>query len=192
MACTITKGISLGDCLIGTGGVKNISIGVFDKTADYTGELKSGAANHYISYIAGDAGPLVLHNFEQDIEIATSSENAVMDRATATRYFEQSATLQINFGADATANDEMITLLNEITKSIMVVIVEDNNGTFRLFGAKGGMKATESTGGTGQAFGDLNGYSITLSGKESSPAPMVELNTADTVTDGTAFPDPIA
>ena len=193
MACTLTQGISLGDCLIGTGGVKNISIGVFDKSANYTVDLESGTANTFYSYEAGTGGALVLHTFEQDIEIATATESAVMDRATGTRFFEQSVAIQINFGKDATTNDELITLIDEVTKSIMIVFVEDNNGAVRMYGATGGLKATESTGGTGQAFGDLNGITLTLSGKEPLPAPLAVINSASAPT-GTAavYPAPVA
>ena len=51
-----------------------------------------------------------------------------------------------------------------------VVLIEDNNGNLLLAGLEHGMDVSGGTFATGGAMGDLNGYSLTLSGTEKVPA----------------------
>ena len=60
------------------------------------------------------------------------------------------------------------------------VIVEDNNGQFWLMGLINGMDTTGGTAVTGGAAGDMNGYTLTMVGKERAPAPFI---TAATIED---------
>jgi len=46
------------------------------------------------------------------------------------------------------------------------VIVETQNGVYWWVGLKNGANLTASTAGAGKAYGDLNGYNITITGSE--------------------------
>jgi hypothetical protein len=53
------------------------------------------------------------------------------------------------------------------------VIVKDNNGNFFLAGYEHGMDVTGGTVVTGTEFGDLTGYTLTLTGMERMMAPFI-------------------
>ena len=53
------------------------------------------------------------------------------------------------------------------------ICVEDRNGNFMLCGLEHGMEVTGGSIATGTAFGDLSGYSLTLTGQELEPANFI-------------------
>jgi hypothetical protein len=59
----------------------------------------------------------------------------------------------------------------------LVAIVEGNDGSYWLVGYENGLELNAGTSATGTAFGDLSGYSLTLSGMEKEP--MVSMIPAD-------------
>ena len=58
------------------------------------------------------------------------------------------------------------------------IAVEDRNGNFLLCGLEHGMEVTGGSIATGTAFGDLSGYSLTLTGQELEPANFIAGGTA--------------
>ena len=58
----------------------------------------------------------------------------------------------------------------------MHVIVETQNGDFWLLGYKNGCYMSASTSSTGQGYGDLNGYNVTITGTE--PDMAIPMTTA--------------
>ena len=58
------------------------------------------------------------------------------------------------------------------------IAVEDRNGNFLLCGLEHGMEVTGGSIATGTAFGDLSGYSLTLTGQELEPANFISGGTA--------------
>lgn len=179
MGCTLKAYSLTGGCPPGTGGVRGLEMDVHNKNAIYDAETLE-TNNHVISAYANKetdgitAFALSLKTIEQDIEIANAVENPIIDRATGTRFFEQSASITIHYSADQTRNDELIEFVDAITGQNVILIIEDNAGVKRFYGLKNGMKVTEGAGGQGQAFGDLNGMQLTLTGKEPLQAPLVE------------------
>jgi hypothetical protein len=53
------------------------------------------------------------------------------------------------------------------------IVVEDRNGNCMLAGLEHGMDVTGGTIATGTAFGDMSGYSLTLSGQELEPSNFI-------------------
>ena len=53
------------------------------------------------------------------------------------------------------------------------VIVQDYNGNYFLAGIENGVEVAVNTA-TGAAMGDLNGYNLTLTGTEKSPANFMD------------------
>ena len=56
--------------------------------------------------------------------------------------------------------------IEELGETSMHVIVETQNGDYWFVGLKNGADLTGSTSSTGQAYGDLNGYTTTITGLE--------------------------
>lgn len=56
----------------------------------------------------------------------------------------------------------------------LVVIVEDNNGEFRVFGLDDGMRLTAMTSGTNESRDAGTFYTITLSGEDKWMAPSID------------------
>jgi len=167
-----------GVCPPGVGGVRALFMDLHNKNAVYDAETLE-VNNNVISAFANleidgvTAFTLALKTIEQDIEIASSSESVVIDRANGTRFFEQSVSMTIHYSSDQVRNDELIEFVDAITGQNVLLIVEDNALQKRFYGLKNGLKVTESTGGSGQAFGDLNGITLTFTGKEPNQAPLV-------------------
>lgn len=181
MPCILTNGYSIGECAVGTGGVHTLYAGLHVKGTDYAFSTTTG--NIVDAYDTTGSYDLNLFKIEQEMELAVSSETVTVDRATGTRFFEQSISMTLHFTSDDTVNDQIRLLVDELTKSNVVLVVRDNNGRHRLFGAENGLRATTGEGGTGTAFGDLNGVTITLTGKE--PEQSYVLDLTDTTTVGT-------
>lgn len=70
-----------------------------------------------------------------------------------------------------------VAVRNEIkllAQNTLVAVVKDNNNKYWMVGKDRGLDLTTGTSGTGTAFGDRSGYSLTFSGSE--PSPMLEVN----------------
>ena len=58
------------------------------------------------------------------------------------------------------------------------VIIEDNNGNFFLAGLEHGMIVSAGTVATGANFGEMSGYTLTLTGREKLPANFLNADPA--------------
>jgi hypothetical protein len=82
-----------------------------------------------------------------------------------------SSELQIVVNKLSTAVRNEIKLLAQNT---LLAVVKDNNGKYWMVGKSRGVDLTTGTLGTGTAFGDRSGYSLTFTGQE--PEPMIEVD----------------
>ena len=95
----------------------------------------------------------------------TFTQNVVTSREAGTTYYEQ--VLELTFkGLTVKTNKE----LKILAYGRPQVLVEDNNGNIFYAGLENGMDVTGGTVVTGGAMGDLNGYTLTLTGQEKVPA----------------------
>ena len=170
MACALTAGRTE-PCKEQVGGIDRVyfinfdsdGVGVTDATATFdTGD----------SYVGGDKLTAVTGTpaaFEYEIKGASSfTQNIVSDRNTGTTYFEQ--TLELTLKQLSAADHKELLLLARARPQI---IVKDNNGNYFFCGFEHGMDVTGGTVVTGTEFGDLSGYTITLSGMERAMAPFL-------------------
>jgi len=97
----------------------------------------------------------------------TETLNASMENGTI--FYTPEVTFTINKLQVAVRNE-----LRLLARSKVIVIVQDNNSRYWLLGAINGLEATAGTAGSGTAFGDRNGYEITLSGMEPNPMFLIE------------------
>ena len=177
MSCTLTQGYSL-ECNSSSGGVDILYISGAEKGVTY---LPASGSNILEGY-DGESSTysLSFQKFEQEIETAAATESVSADRTTGTVFYEQSVELTVFYGSDSASNDTIRDTLLELVKGNMAIIVKEQSGIYRLYGAKNGLRVTEGTGGTGKAFGDLNGLTVTLSGKEPEPAHVITPNATPT------------
>lgn len=172
MGCTLGSGYSLSDCVASVGGVYTIYAAGHEKNIVFgtsTGNMISG----YDSTELG--GTLDFKEFEQDIEIAGATETVTVDRATGTRFYEQTVNLTIHYGKVAADNDAIRTTMEQLSKGNMLLMVKENSGIHKMYGTENGLRVTTGAGGTGTSFGDMNGITLTLTGKESEAAQIVDL-----------------
>jgi len=177
MGCTLTNGYTLGNCVVSTGGIYTLYVAGHEKNIVY-GTSTGNMVNGYDSTALGST--LTFKEFEQDIEIAGATEALTADRATGTRFYEQTVNLTIHYGKVAADNDTIRTTLEELSKGNMMIIVKENSGIYKMYGAENGLRVTTGASGSGTAFSDLNGITLTLTGKESEPAQIVDLASTPT------------
>jgi len=111
---------------------------------------------------------------QYDLKGTNSLETAITSsRENGTTFFEETLTLTLP------------KLSKEDNKELKLmaygrphICVEDRNGNFLLCGLEHGMEVTGGSIATGTAFGDLSGYSLTLTGQELEPANFIAGGTA--------------
>jgi hypothetical protein len=102
---------------------------------------------------------------------STFTQNVNSSRENGTTFFEQ--VLELTFKKLTVKDHKELKLMAYGRPN---VIVEDNNGNFFLAGLDHGMDVTGGTIVTGGAFGDLSGYTLTLTGMEQVPANFMSDN----------------
>lgn len=168
MACNcstlLTGGIAKG-CENNTGGIQKIYI------ADACSVESITAANGEISDITmvTDSPAPLFYEFSFNRNTSEFTENATVNVENGSLYYAQTVTLVIPRREVAKRN-----VLALLMNKDMAVIVKDQNGLYWYMGEVNGMLVTELPSGTGKAKGDLNGYTITLTGEEPAQAQQVE------------------
>jgi hypothetical protein len=160
--CDIVSGYTLG-CRTNTGGDKNIYI--------LSGSISSvtGAANGLLTTIAGNG---VFYKFELVKETADHTETITASDENGTVFYDVALNAMFHKMQSATRNQIKVLAQNPNLK----IIVETNNGAedgigkYFLLGYHNGMTLNTGTAASGKAFGDMNGYSLTFTGKEPQPA----------------------
>jgi hypothetical protein len=112
--------------------------------------------------------------FQYDLKGTNSLETAITSsRENGTTFFEETLTLGLP------------KLSKEDNKELKLmaygrphIAVEDRNGNFMLCGLEHGMDVSGGSIATGTAFGDMSGYTLTLTGQELEPANFIAGGTA--------------
>jgi len=157
MACLLTTGYTLG-CRDSIGGIQEVFIGNFSAGATYVLD-----ANDVITTFSG--ATVSYYKFEQEMETGQFNQTGAYSTENGTVFFNQELLLTFHKN-DATLRNQLLVL----SQANMSVIVKDQRGLYWLMGYQNGVRATAGAMNTGKAYGDLNGFTITLSGKEPEPA----------------------
>lgn len=160
MACLINSGYALG-CRDNIGGVKSVFIGNYESAATYTYDADES--------ITATTSTVTYHTFEQEMETASFTQNMVVSIENGTVFFDQQ--LGLTFYKNNAALRNTLILLAQANMS---VIIQDQVGEYWLLGHDNGVRATGGASNTGKAYGDLNGVTITLQGKEKVPAYRID------------------
>jgi hypothetical protein len=111
---------------------------------------------------------------QYDLKGTNSLETAITSsRENGTTFFEETLTLTL-----PKLSKEDNKELKLIAYGRPHVVVEDRNGNFMMCGLEHGMEVTGGSIATGTAFGDLSGYSLTLTGQELKPANFISGGTS--------------
>ena len=162
MACELTRGRAL-DCKDVMAGVKNI---YFAQHEDLTITHTDGS----ISQIAGaDGYSAGYYKYRIPKGQASMLESVTSSIENGTVFYEGTVNLKLH---KLTVNDRNeIKLLAQNRLIVFVELYQQTGGKndIWVFGVENGCELTAATSNSGAAFGDLNGYDITLSSMESFP-----------------------
>ena len=153
MACNLTQGRTI-DCRNNTGGIEKIYIANFDDVTIttvaagvLTGLTQAAATNFYIYNLEKENASLI-ETHTGSLENGTNFYDSVLDFTTK------------NLSA---SESEELTLLDQAR---LFVIVKTNNGKYWTVGAYFAADKLTGTSVTGMAFGDMSGYSYSITAKE--------------------------
>ena len=153
MACAITAGYTI-DCRDAVGGIDAIyfanhaDMAVLDASGTVTGITKATGKRFWKFEIPTKSS-------------ANAQSNPVGSTENGTLFFEQMLDFPVN-KRDATTRNIVTTL----AKNKVIAITYDKDGTYRMYGKANGLYLGQSTGQTGAAAGDANGYVLKFEGQE--------------------------
>lgn len=157
-------GSFLRDCLNSNGGTKEIKVKAWDSTL--TGiSVTSGVATMSGGALSG------WKTFECEPETSHGEDAGTTDAQAGTTVYEQMIEY-INNKLKASFRNT----LNSMHGMRLHILVLDENGDRWLFGYERGMITASSTGSTGTAFNERNGYTVSFKGREKQP--MVSVSNA--------------
>jgi len=159
MSCLIENGYTLG-CRDSIGGVKGVYIATFDPVASYS--IIVGEIGNY----ATATTPIPVHyKYDQFTEAASFAQTGNFSLENGSVFYDQQLTLMFH-KQDTTLRNRLVLL----AQGRLSLIVEDQNGNYWLMGKENGVYAVSADMQSGKAFGDMNGVTLTLQGKEREPA----------------------
>ena len=163
MACALTGGYTL-DCRDSMGGLKEV----------YLIELASVTSYAEVSGVVTGitkATGKQFYKFEQLPQTAHADEEATGSDENGSFFVAQTIEIFLNKMQASIRNQVKLLAQNRL-----IAVTVDRNGKAFMYGAKLGLSYNAGTGGSGTAYGDRNGYGVTLSGAEREHA--FEVNAA--------------
>jgi hypothetical protein len=162
MSCLINSGYALG-CRDNIGGIQVAYIGNFN-----SGQLYTLDADNNIVGLTGSSASSYF-TFEQEMENGEFNQEGQYSTENGTIFFQQDLTLMFH------KNDaDLRNLLLVLSQANLSVIVRDQRNEYWLLGYQNGVRVVSGAMNTGKAFGDMNGVTITLQGKEPVPAHRID------------------
>lgn len=153
MACAITAGYTI-PCRDTLGGIDAIYF------AEY-GNVTISDASGTVTGITKVTGKRFWKFEVPTKSSAVANSNPVPSTENGTLFFEQSIDFPVNY-RDATTRNIITTL----AKNKVIAVTLDKDGTYRMYGKAYGLYMGSSTGTTGAAAGDANGYVLKFEGME--------------------------
>ena len=166
MACQSISGITY-TCLSSTAGIANIWIANQDSLSASTVD-----ANSDVITALAFAGGELFHNFQFETRKATStfSEEATVTIENGSTFYTQTTTLYIpNKGS---SKRHKLLLLAQNPR--LLILIQDNNGTYWLSGYESGAYMATNVAAQGVAKSDQNGYLMTFIAEEPKMAYEVD------------------
>jgi len=166
MACSnLTGGFTL-DCNDANGGIEKI----FIANGPVVSITETAGVVSAITGASGALAPADFFEFEVPRQTSSLTETATISQENGTVFYDQAITMVFNKMEAAKRNQ--LLLMAEATS--MVVVAKDNNGKYFSIGLERGAYTSAATATSGTAYGDRNGYEITISGLEAAPSYEVD------------------
>lgn len=153
MSCALIAGYTL-DCRDAVGGIDSVyfanyeDITVVDSSGTVTGITKAAGKRFWKFEIPTKSS-------------ANATSNPVGSTENGTLFFEQSIDFPVN-KRDATTRN----IVTALAKAKVIAVTKDKDGVYRMYGKNNGLFLGPSTGQTGAAAGDANGYILKFEGQE--------------------------
>lgn len=171
MSCLIDSGYTLG-CRDNIGGIKGVWIASFDTEADYT------ITADEIDAVTTTTTPApTYYKYDQFTEAASFAQTGNFSLENGTVFFDQQLTLMFH-KQETTLRNKLILM----AQGRLSVIIQDQNDKFWLMGMDNGVYALSADMQSGKAFGDMNGVTFVLQGKEGTPAMPITASTPSDLT----------
>jgi hypothetical protein len=161
MSCALTSDYSFG-CDVGIGGTKELYLIELENISSVT---ESSGTLTTITKATGK----IFRKYQLVQETANFGEDITGNRQNGTLFYPQRGTIVINKQNVAVRNEILL-----LAKNRLVVVIKDNNLTYRLYGREYGLMVQTGTAETGTAWGDRNGYTLNFTGNELELAPFVQ------------------
>lgn len=159
-SCVLTSDYSFG-CDKGSGGIKDAYIIELNNVVSVT---ESSGTLTAITKVTGK----VFRKYQLVIDTASADENMVGNLVNGTLFYEQKVTIVINKQNVAVRNEILL-----LARNHLILVIKDNNDTYRYFGRQNGLSLETGAATSGLAWGDRNGYTLTFAGKENELATFV-------------------
>jgi len=162
MACDLTAGRKE-PCKNTIGGLRNVYF------INYQADAFTILAGEVT---AMDIGVTAAYKYELRADGNTLEEAVVSDKNTGVTLFTQTLNLVLKQQDIQTHNEVKL-----LAHGRPYVIVEDNNGNFKLAGQSEGMDVSGGSIVTGGAKADFNGYNLTMTAMEAEGTPFLDAAT---------------
>lgn len=159
MACLLTSGYTFLGCRGGSGGIKKVYISEWSNLSGGTFTSVAGLVTAFTL-----SGSTVFRVYALDREMGMFSSPGTYTPASGTISYEPGIDFTIKKLTTA-----MIQEIHLVAQNLLVMMVEDVNGDYWLFGYENGMDLLTFSLESGTAFTDFNGNKLSFKGKEISP-----------------------
>jgi exosome complex RNA-binding protein Rrp4 len=156
MPCSTINGYEI-DCRDSVAGIKEIYLAEYNNIASYT---ESSGVCTAISMV----GATKFFTYQMEKENAEFMDNGTGSVENGTLFYAQE--LKFTMKKLSAAKRNTVKLL---AQNRLVAIVLDQNGLYWILGRHNGLDLLTYSAKSGKAMGDLNGYELTLTGKETNP-----------------------
>ncbi len=168
MSCLNTANIELG-CAASVGGIKELNV---------VAGLITGTSYNSEGVLTGATGTGTTYTFELQKQTSNMTETFQVSLENGTTFFEQAVTAVMNKMDQDKRNQLKLLAQNRN----IVLFVKDNNDVIWYLGSDfdGGF-VSAGTGESGTAFGDRNGYSVTITTYSKEPMTTLSSSTLSDV-----------
>lgn len=166
MSCAITSGYTI-DCRDAVGGIDAVFF------IEYDGVSSMTDASGVVTAITKAPGKRFWKFEVPTRSTANATSNPVGSTENGTLFFEQTITFPVN-KRDATTRN----IVTELAKNRVIAVTKDKDGSYRMYFKDYGGYLGQSTGQTGAAAGDANGYVLNFEGQEKNDFYVVQADVA--------------
>jgi len=163
MACALTQGYAL-DCKDSSGGIVEV---YFMAKAGATSIAEASGVVTGITKAVGHR----FWKYELPKETGSFKETLTVSVANGSVFYASELQVVINKLSVAVRNEMKL-----LAQQTLVAVVKDNNNLFWMLGTERGVDLVSAESGSGTAYGDRSGSTLTFNGSE--PSPMRQVNSS--------------